>query len=213
MNNSSAIRDLLDHYPELSVVIPSMEAALQLLADCYDQGGTVFTCGNGGSCSDAEHITGELLKGFCKKRPIPQEDREKLAAIAPEDCDALVDKLQCGLRAVPLLSLQALNSAAANDLGQELGPAQALYAMGRPGDVFIGLSTSGNALNVRRALAVAKLKGIKTIGFTGGKGGYLAANADVAIKAPATDTYRIQEYHLPIYHALCRLIEERYFTV
>lgn len=211
MSDFQAVKDLLTHYPELSCVIPSLEAACALLEECYRGGGVLYTCGNGGSCADADHITGELLKGFCNKRPMPAEEAQRLAALAPEEAPKLSTQLQVGLRAISLMSFGAGTSAAANDLGYELGPAQMLYAMGKPGDVLLALSTSGNALNVRYAIAVARLKNIKVIGFTGDHGGYLAQHSDIAIKAPAKETYRIQEYHLPVYHALCRMVETAFF--
>ena len=142
---------------------------------------------------------------------MPEAERARLAEVAPEEATVLSERLQCGLRAISLMHIPAAGSAVANDLGYELGPTQLLYALARPGDVFLGISTSGNAKNIRHAAAIARLKGLCFIGLTGEKGGWLAANADIAIRAPAGETYRIQEYHLPIYHALCRLVESHFF--
>ena len=204
---------LEQNYPALVGCRDSILAAFALMAECYDHDGVIYTCGNGGSCADADHITGELLKGFCKKRPMSDADRETLRGC----CDSLADyellsnKLQCGLRGISLMAHHAAETAVSNDLGGTLGAAQQLFALGRKGDVMIAISTSGNAENIRYACEVAKLKGIKVIGMTGSKGGKLAELADVVIRVPADQTYRIQEYHLPIYHALCLMIEEKYF--
>ncbi len=208
--DDSILTSLYSVFPALTACDESIRAAAQALVNCYSHDGTLFVCGNGGSCSDADHICGELLKGFCRRRPMPEDERARLAELAPEEA-ALSDRLQCGLRAISLMHFPAAASAATNDLGYELGPAQLLYAMARQGDVLIGISTSGNAKNIRHAAAVARLKGVRLIGFTGEGGGWLGANADIAILAPARETYRVQEYHLPIYHALCRLVESHFF--
>ncbi|NLZ63469.1 MAG: SIS domain-containing protein [Lentisphaerae bacterium] len=201
---------LLSRFPELVVCRDDIMAAYRLLADCYDRGGCVFTCGNGGSAADAEHIVGELLKGFVRKRPLNERDRNDFIA-AGEDGAVLADRLQYGLRAVCLMSQTAISSAVANDLGGDLGPAQQLFALGQPGDVLIAISTSGNAANVRYALRVARQRGLRSIGLSAGEGGKLAQLADVCIRVPAKETYLAQEYHLPIYHCLCIMLEARYF--
>ena len=208
----TALDDLEAAFPQLKPLRESILAAYRLMTACYDREGTLFVCGNGGSCADADHITGELLKGFCRKRPMLPEEASRLAECTDAERAALLaSRLQRGLRAISLMDFPAAASAVANDLGQDLAQAQLLYALGRPGDVLIGISTSGNAGNVANAVAIAKMKGIAVIGLTGENGGRLAREADVAIKAPVTQTYRVQEFHLPIYHALCRLIEARYF--
>lgn len=201
---------LLSRFPELSVCRDDIVAAYQLLADCYDHGGCVFTCGNGGSAADAEHIVGELLKGFVRKRPLHERDRHNFSA-AGTDGALLAERLQYGLRAVCLMSQLAISSAVANDLGGDLGPAQQLFALGQPGDVLFALSTSGNAANVRYALEVARQRGLHSIGLSAGAGGQLAQRAEVCIRVPAKETYLAQEYHLPIYHCLCIMLEARYF--
>ena len=202
---------LLQNYPQLAGCRAAIEEAAQLIIDCQERGGTLFTCGNGGSCADADHISGELLKGFCRRRPMTGEERAKLAAQSPEVAELLASKLQRGLRCVSLMNFPGAGSAVRNDLGGELDVAQVLYALGRPGDVLLGISTSGNAKNVRYAVAVAKLKGLKVLGLTGEGGGRLAELADVCVRVPSRETYRIQEYHLPIYHALCRMVENHFF--
>ncbi len=206
------IEILLENYPQLTVCRQAIEQSAQLIIDCYEQGGTLFTCGNGGSCADADHISGELLKGFCRKRPMTPEERERLASQSAEVSELLADKLQRGLRCISLMNFPGAGSAVRNDLGGELDVAQVLYALGRPGDVLLGISTSGNSRNVRYAVAIAKLKGMKVLGLTGEGGGKLAELADVTVRAPARETYRIQEFHLPIYHAICRMIEDHFFT-
>lgn len=210
-NDLSNLAELLLRFPELSVCRDDILAAYQILADCYDHGGCVFTCGNGGSAADAEHIVGELLKGFVRKRPLNPQDRAAFAALGP-DASLLAERLQYGLRAVCLMSQLAINSAVANDLGADLGPAQQLFALGQPGDVLIGISTSGNAANVRYAVAVARQRKMRCLGLTAEQGGQLAKLSDICIRVPAKETYRAQEYHLPIYHCLCIMLEARYFA-
>jgi len=203
--------DLLARYPALAVCEGAMASAIALLISTYEHDGTVFTCGNGGSAADADHLVGELLKGFVRRRPLPIADRAALSSVAGVDGDYLASRLQCGLRAMSLMSQQGLSSAVANDLGGDLGPAQQLYGMGRQGDMLIALSTSGNARNVALASRVAKLKGIPVVGMTGMMGGQLAELADICIKVPERETYRVQELHLPVYHALCRAVEAFFF--
>lgn len=203
--------DLLARYPALAVCEEALASAITLLIRTYEHDGTVFTCGNGGSAADADHIVGELLKGFVRRRPLPMAERAALSSVAGVDGDYLASRLQCGLRAMSLMSQQGLSSAVANDLGGDLGPAQQLYGMGRQGDMLIALSTSGNARNVALACRVAKLKGIPVVGMTGIAGGHLAELADICIKVPERETYRVQELHLPVYHALCRAVEAFFF--
>ena len=202
---------LIARYPKLSSCQEEIYSAFEVLADCYDRGGCIFTCGNGGSAADAEHMVGELLKGFLLKRPLSDEDRAELQRIGKEDGAFLADRLQYGLRAVCLMSQTAIASATANDQGGDLGAAQQLFALGQPGDVLVAFSTSGNARNVAYAALVAKQRGLKVIGVSGQSGGRLSTLADICIHAPETETYLIQEFHLPIYHCLCIMLEARYF--
>ena len=206
------LSDLLVRYPQLAVCADSLRAAYRLIAACYERDGFLYVCGNGGSCADSDHITGELLKGFCSLRPLPAEEREKLKTLAGDDGKMLASTLQCGLRAISLNSHAALTTAVGNDLGDGLGPAQMLQALGRPGDVLLAISTSGNARNLALAGAVAKAKDVKIIGLTGRKGGKLRQAADVCICVPEDETYKIQELHLPVYHALCLMLERRFFA-
>ncbi len=211
MENDAILQNLFSHYPELKPCEDAILAAFGILAECYDHEGVVYTCGNGGSCADAAHIVGELTKGFIRKRRLPQEEQDELRKIDAIDGAYLAEHLQSGLRAVSLMGQEALSSAVGNDLGGDIAPAQQLLGLARPGDVLLGISTSGNARNIALACKVAKLKRLKIIGMTGESGGKLSSLADICIKVPAKETYRVQEYHLPIYHALCMMIECRYF--
>ena len=185
--------------------------AFEMLLDCYRGGGKLMAVGNGGSCADCEHIVGELMKGFLLKRPL---DGAKQAALR-EAIDGLLPgasrKLQQGLPAIALTGHTALSTAAQNDLDPLLGPAQQVVALGRPGDVVLGISTSGNAKNVALAVQTAKALGMRTLGLTGGDGGRLAKLCDCAVVVPASGSADVQELHLPVYHALCAMIEAAFF--
>jgi D-sedoheptulose 7-phosphate isomerase len=206
------IRELIFSYPGLDVCAPDIEAAYNVLRDCYQRGGKILTCGNGGSAADAEHIVGELMKGYLLKRPVPDDMRTKLAAISPEDGDYLAGHLQGGLQAISLVSQTSLLSAIANDMAADMVYAQQVYVYGRGGDVLIGISTSGNSTNVIRAMQVARALELRTIGLTGRTGGKLKPLCDVCIRVPANDTTLVQERHLPIFHVLCAMLEEEFFT-
>jgi phosphoheptose isomerase len=208
---------LMKRFPELGGIADDIMAAFAILKECYANPagpGTVLLCGNGGSASDAEHIAGELLKGFLLKRPVPPEMRAKMTETAGEtDGNYLADNLQGALPAISLVSQSAITTAFANDVAPDMAFAQQVYAYGRPGDVLIGLSTSGNSKNVLNAVKVAKTLGMKTIGMTAAGGGKLAALCDATVKAPAEETFLAQEYHLPIYHALCAMVESEFFDL
>lgn len=202
---------LIERYPKLDTCIKSIEDAFILLRNCYEQGGKLLIAGNGGSAADAEHICGELMKSFKKPRPIPKNFAEKLEREDPVLGKDLSKELVQSLAAISLVSNEALMTAYMNDVG---GPglfAQQVYGFGRAGDVFLGISTSGESKNIVGATVVAKAMGIKIIALTGAGGGKLAEEADVVIKAPDTETYKIQEYHLPIYHCLCQMLEDYFF--
>jgi D-sedoheptulose 7-phosphate isomerase len=202
---------LVERCPELSAHSTSIVDAYQLLIECFTAGHTLFVGGNGGSCSDAEHIVGELQKGFLSKRPIPASDAEKLRAVDAEHGARLASTLQAGVKALSLTAHGGVMTAVTNDMGGEYVMAQALYALASEGDVLMGISTSGNAANVLLACDVARVKGMRVIGLTGREGGALGRVCDVCIKAPASDTFRIQEYHVPIYHTLCAMVEQFLF--
>lgn len=204
---------LESRYPQLSVCRGDIISAFEILKNCFEKGGKVLIGGNGGSCADAQHIVGELMKGFKLPRKCTADFAAKLLAADEHRGAALAEKLQRALPAVALSEQQALNTAYMNDVkgGAEYAFAQQLFGLGNAGDVFWGISTSGNSANVLNAAVAAKAIGMKIIGLTGAKGGELAAAADVAIKVPASETYEIQEYHLPVYHCICLMLEEHFF--
>ncbi len=204
-----AIKELVQRYPQLTALEDKVRAAADMIIDCYRRGGTVYTVGNGGSAADASHIVGEFMKAFVKPRPVPSEDVEAFKGCP--DGDYLSSRLQCGFRAISLVTQEGITTAVQNDQGWDLGPAQELYSLARKGDVLIGISTSGNARNVHLACQVAKVRGVGIIGLAGKDGGLLAKDSDVAIVVPERETYKIQEFHLPIYHAICIAVEDAFF--
>ena len=201
----------MERYPVLDVVKDDVRKAYELLEACYEQGGKLLIAGNGGSCADAEHIVGELMKGFVKRREVSDSFAECLRNADEVRGAELAKKLQGGLPAIALTGHAGLSTAYLNDVDGDLIFAQQTYGYGRPGDVLIGISTSGNAKNVMYAMTVAKALGMKTIGLTGKDGGALKREADVSVVVPETETFKIQELHLPVYHALCLMLEERFF--
>lgn len=204
---------LIERYPALSVCKDDIEKAYEILEECFATGHKLLIAGNGGSCSDGEHIAGELMKGFKLQRKCSEEFAERLKSIDAERGAELAEKLQGGLPTIALDNHQALNTAYINDVanGGLLTYAQQVYGYGKAGDVLLGISTSGNSKNVAYATVVARASGMKVIGLTGAKGGTLANVADVTIKVPATETYMIQELHLPVYHCLCLMLECRFW--
>ena len=203
--------ELVEQYPPLHVCRPTIEQSFLILRECYRNQGKVLICGNGGSAADAEHIVGELMKGFMRKRPLPDPMRERFCTLFPDNGEYLADHLQGALPAIALTGQIALSTAFLNDVAGDMILAQQVYGYVRPGDVVWGISTSGNSQNVINALKVARALGIKTLGLTGKSGGQMKAVCDVLIGVPATVVYRVQEYHLPVYHVLCRLLEEEFF--
>ncbi len=205
------IEDLVSRYPKLETVVPSLNAFLDMLSSAYRADKTLFVCGNGGSGADADHIVGELLKGFLQKRALPSSKQQEFIAEFGEKGQGLAANLEGALRAISLLSHPGLTSAFGNDVDPQLGFAQQLYGLGRSGDVLIGISTSGNAENIYNAFMVAKVQGIKTMLLTGNKRGRCLELADIAIEVPESETFKIQELHLPIYHTMCMAIEAEFF--
>lgn len=205
------IEELIGRYPVLEPVRGEIEKAFELLETCFANGGKLLIAGNGGSAADAEHIVGELMKGFVKRRPVPEEFGTALRAVDENRGAKLAEKLQGGLPAIALTGHEALSTAFANDVDGMLSFAQQVNGYGRPGDVFLGISTSGNSENVLYAAVTAKAKGMKVIGLLGRDGGKLAKISDAAIVVPERETYKIQELHLPIYHALCLMLEDRFY--
>ena len=205
------LNELIERYPVLSEIKDDITKATKEMITCYESGGKVLLCGNGGSCADCDHIAGELMKGFLKKRPLSSAQKEELTTNMPSLDDELLSKLQCGLPAISLPSMTAPNSAFANDVDPDLIYAQGVLALGKAGDILIGISTSGNSKNVCAAAKIAKATGCKVIGLTGCKGGELKEYADVCICVPESETFKIQELHLPVYHCICAMIEEYFF--
>jgi D-sedoheptulose 7-phosphate isomerase len=202
---------LLERYPVLRPCEKELGAALDLLVVAYQAGNKLLVCGNGGSAADSEHMVAELMKGFLKRRPIPSSHQAQLEAAHPTDGKTIASRLQGALPAISLASPLSLTSAIANDIAFEMIFAQQVYGLGRPGDVLLGISTSGNSKNVSNAVIVAKAVGLRTIALTGRSGGALAPLADTAIKVPADDIAEIQELHLPVYHWLSTELEETFF--
>ncbi len=196
MNPIEAFDELLCNYPALNAIRDDIMKGYHILESTYTNGGKVLVCGNGGSASDCEHIVGELMKGFRLERP----------------CNLIEGaRLQHGLPAISLVSQSSLISAISNDNGADLVFAQQVIGYGSKGDTLIGISTSGNSRNVVLAIEVASRLGLNTIGLTGISGGKLDAITNVCIKVPESETYKVQELHLPIYHALCSMLEFRFF--
>lgn len=206
------ITEFSDRNPLLVPILDDILTVYQALIQCYETDHILYICGNGGSFADSIHIAGELMKSFARKRPVPENEQQLLKTFPfGED---LCHSLEAGFRAIPLGLNISLTSALENDIAQRyLTFAQELYVLGRPGDVLIGLSTSGNAKNVAMAMTVAKLKKMTTIGLTGRAGGTLANMVDMTIKVPSSQTPTVQEFHIAIYHLLCALIEANWFKV
>lgn len=201
---------LLARLPELSPLKSDLEKAFQLLCQCYDQGGIVLCCGNGGSAADAEHIVGELMKSFLRRRPLSPETIQQFSG-TPER-QAMAANLEAALPAISLVSQAALISAYANDVDPKLIYAQQVLGYGEKRPVLlIGLSTSGNSANIVNAIETANCLGASSIGITGENGGKMAGQCTVCLRLPACETYLVQEYTLPVYHALCAMVEAQYF--
>jgi D-sedoheptulose 7-phosphate isomerase len=204
------LNELIVRYPALGGEVQSIEAAFLLICRTYRGGGKVMCCGNGGSCADCDHIVGELMKSFMFKRKIDvkTEERLRLSRIEGEE---LIRGLEGALPALSLCGHNALTTAFSNDTNPRLTFAQQLYGIAKEGDVLIALTTSGNSQNCVLAAVTAKALNIPVIAFTGENGGKIAAYADVVIHAPEHETFKVQEYHLPVYHALCAMLEAEFF--
>lgn len=207
------IDQLMERYPKLEPCRNDIIAAYEILEECYRTDHKLLIAGNGGSAADSEHIAGELMKRFKTPRPVTPEFAAKLKEIDPVRGEELSRNLERGLMAIPLVAHEALSTAYINDVDGLGVFAQQLFGFGRHGDVFLGISTSGNSKNVMSATVVARAIGIKVIGLTGARGGELANVADVTIRVPETETYMIQELHLPVYHSLCLMLEDRFFSI
>lgn len=202
---------LITRYPSLQSIREDIVNAYWIMEECYEKGGKLLIAGNGGSAADSEHIAGELMKRFKIPRPVSAEFSEKLKQIDPDRGTQLAKNLECSLMAIPLVAHEALTTAYINDVDGLGVFAQQLFGYGRAGDVFLAISTSGNSKNIINATVVARALGIKIVGLTGANGGELAKVSDVVIKVPEKETYMIQELHLPVYHCLCLMLEDKFF--
>lgn len=201
------VTELTERYSALLPIKADIEAAVAKIIESYKNGGKVLLCGNGGSASDSDHVAGELLKGFLMKR---EPTGDELSNLSKELGDDAV-KLQRGIPAIPLPQLSGVLSAFANDVDPSLVYAQLVYALGKAGDVLMAFSTSGNSANVLKAVKCARAQGIFVISLTGESGGKLLFASDICLRAPECETFKIQEYHLPIYHAICAQVEYELF--
>lgn len=204
--------ELITRYPILESVESEIWKAFQILEESFLSGGKLLVAGNGGSAADSEHIVGELMKGFVKKRELSEQIKQNLIRVGGEDGEILGNALQGALPAIALVGNNALDTAYANDVNAELVIAQSVYGYGNAEDVFLAISTSGNAVNLNYAMIAAKVKGLKCIALTGKDGGKLKEKADLSIIVPEQETFKIQELHLPIYHVLCLMLEEKFFA-
>lgn len=202
---------LIERYPKLEVCKEDIISGYELLEECYTKGGKLLIAGNGGSAADSEHIAGELMKRFKTPRPIPNELKEKLVEIDPVRGENLSKNLERPLMAIPLVAHEALTTAYINDVDGLGVFAQQLYGYGKEGDVFLGISTSGNSKNIMNATVVARALGLEVLGLTGKSGGELNEVSNICVKVPETETYMIQELHLPIYHCWCLMLEDYFF--
>ena len=202
---------LTERYPSLKIVREDIASAYLVMEECFENGGKLLVCGNGGSAADSEHIVGELMKGFKLPRKIDAGFAQRLVEANSEMGAVLAENLQGALPAIALDGHFALSTAYMNDCEPLLCFAQQVNGFGRDGDVLLGISTSGNSQNVLYAAAAARAKGMKVIGLTGERDSRLSAFADVCVKAPSQETYMIQELHLPVYHCWCLMLEDRFF--
>jgi D-sedoheptulose 7-phosphate isomerase len=211
VENTDFLEELIRRHPQLEPIKNEIRKAFNVLIACYEQGKKVLVCGNGGSCSDSDHIVGELMKGFENMRPVGESLKNDLVEIAGERGAYLAGKLQQALPAISLTAHSALITAVANDTDASLVFAQQVMGYGNQGDVMIGISSSGNSQNVIDALITAKAKGMTVIGLTGETGGKMKPFCDILINVPGHRTAFVQELHLPVYHTLCMMVENHFF--
>ncbi|SHJ29191.1 D-sedoheptulose-7-phosphate isomerase [Pseudozobellia thermophila] len=211
MSIEKTIENVVQRYPELKSCSGAIKNAGEALIECYRNRGKLLVCGNGGSASDSDHIVGELMKSFSKKRPVGDAVKGKLQETSGERGAVLASQLERGLPAISLNAHGGLISAIANDIGGDFVFAQQVLGYGQKNDVLLAISTSGNSVNVLDACITAKALGIKVIGLLGETGGKIKGFCDVPVCVPATNTAEVQEFHLPVYHALCIMVEETFF--
>jgi D-sedoheptulose 7-phosphate isomerase len=207
------ISELFTSFPLLKEIEHQILNAYQIIRQAYEFDKTLFVCGNGGSASDAEHMVGELMKNFLLERKHSETFEKLVFSSYGNKGSKILDKLQPGFKAISLLSHPSFISAYSNDVDSEYIFAQQLFVLASSSDVLVVFSTSGNSKNVYRALQIAEILGLKTILITGANGGKCAQIANCSIKVPVNETFRIQEYHLPIYHSLCAMLEEHFYGV
>ena len=205
------ISELFISFPALKEIEHQIFNAYEIIKEVFESNDTLFVCGNGGSASDAEHMIGELMKNFLIERKHKESFIKSLTDYYGDESHKIINKLQPGFKAISLLSHPSLISAYSNDVDSEYIFAQQLYSLGSTSDILVAFSTSGNSANVYRALQIANIMKIKTILFTGSDGGRCSQIVDYSVKVPEKETYRIQEYHLPVYHALCAMLEEHFY--
>lgn len=210
-NTESIINRMLINYPKLEACRRDILEAAEAMTLCYQKKGKLLVCGNGGSAADSEHIVGELMKEFALRRRLSEETKNEFRKMFGEKAEYLCNHLQYALPAISLVSETALSTAYSNDNAADLYFAQQVWGHGQPGDILLGITTSGNSSNVIHAVEVAQFKKMVTIALTGRDGGQIKDMADIAIIVPEKETYRIQEYHLPVYHALCAAVENEFF--
>jgi len=209
--NTTILKDLLTRHPQFASVENEVLKAADCLIRCYENGGKVLICGNGGSCSDSDHIVGELMKGFEHKRPLAESLQSQLKKIGDERGSYLAEKLQQGLPAISLTAHSALITAIANDTDANLIFAQQVVGYGNAGDVLIAISSSGNSQNLLDAILTAKAKNLSVIGLTGETGGKMKSICDILINVPGKRTAFVQEFQMSVYHTLCMMIENHFF--
>lgn len=212
-NTSRILEDFRWENPDLKGSMKQIEKSVEMLIACYKNGGKVLVCGNGGSASDSEHIVGELMKGFCNRRPLTEEQRERIAQVSKDEkeADYLGDYLQGTLPAISLVSHSALISAFSNDVQPDMVYAQQVFGYGKEGDVLMCLSTSGNSKNVVYAAKIARANGLGVISFTRREGSQLSRISHVTLKSTQEETYRVQEEHIKFYHLICLAVENEFF--
>lgn len=211
MENNIHLKELVERYPQLLPVKNEIGKAAECLIKCFQEGRKLLVCGNGGSCADSDHIAGEFMKSFEQKRPLAEKLKKELFSVDRERGKYLSEKLQKGFPAISLTAHSALITAIANDTDADLVFAQQVVGYGIPGDVLIGITTSGNSQNVVDAAITAKAKGMVVIGLTGETGGKIKTYCDILINVPGRSTAFVQELHLPVYHALCLIVENAFF--
>ena len=205
------LEELINRYPELEVCEDDIVQAYELIQDAYDHNHKLLIAGNGGSAADSEHMAGELMKRFKTARPVNKELADKIKSVDSNRGERLIQNLEMPLRAVPLTSHLALTTAYMNDADATGVFAQQMLGFGDEGDVFLAISTSGNSENIIYACILAKALGIRIVGLTGKNESKISELADVCIRVPEIETYKIQERHLPVYHCLCLMLENHYF--